>query len=215
MYHIPSALARSAGAALAAVVRDPAGVVAAAFAAERARAFLAAPVLIGAGITAYFLVPFEPPVWAVSAALVLSVFCLWSFRTTRLAPSSTAVCLILVGLALISLRVAVVSEPILPAQVGPAGMTGTVTRVERRPDAVRLTIRPGSFGRLKPEDLPDLVKVSVRTLDGPVSPGSRVSLLRHQSGRLPRRPSRARSTSSDMPSFRGSEATSLRWGRSR
>lgn len=177
MYHIPTALARSAGAALAAVVRDPAGVVAAAFAAERARAFLAAPVLIGAGITAYFLVPFEPPVWAVSAALVLSVFCLWSFRTTRLAPSSTAVCLILVGLALISLRVAVVSEPILPAQVGPAGMTGTVTRVERRPDAVRLTIRPGSFGRLKPEDLPDLVKVSVRTLDGPVSPGSRVSLL--------------------------------------
>jgi competence protein ComEC len=177
MYHIPTALARSAGAALAAVVRDPAGVVAAAFAAERARAFLAAPVLIGAGITAYFLVPFEPPVWAVSAALVLSVFCLWSFRTTRLAPSSTAVCLILVGLALISLRVAVVSGPILPAQVGPAGMTGTVTRVERRPDAVRLTIRPGSFGRLKPEDLPDLVKVSVRTLDGPVSPGSRVSLL--------------------------------------
>lgn len=177
MYHIPAALARSAGAAVANLVRDPAGVIVTAFQQERARAFLAAPVLMGLGIAFYFLVRVEPPLWAAPLALAFSGFCFWSLRRTGLRALCTVVCLAATGLCLISLRVALVDAPILPAEVGPAEMTGTVTRIERRPDATRLTIRPDSFGRLRSTDLPELVKLSARAIDGPVSPGARVRLL--------------------------------------
>lgn len=177
MYHIPAALARSAGAALAALGRDPTGMIAAAFGRERARAFLAAPVLLGFGIGLYFLVPFEPPRWVAPLAAAFAGFCFWSLRKSAFRPICLAVCLVVAGLCLVSLRIELVRAPILPAEVGPAQLSGTIHRVERRPSAMRLTIRPETFGRLNADDLPELIKVSVRALDGPVSPGDQVTML--------------------------------------
>lgn len=177
MYHIPAALARSAGAAFASFVRNPVGAVATAFAREHARAFLAVPVLLGAGIGGYLSVPFEPPFWAIAFLFLFVLFCMWVFKETGLRTLSVAFGLAATGLCLITLRVEMVGAPILPAQVGPAELTGTVLQVERRPDATRLLVRPDAFGRLRSDHLPERIKLSVRAVDGPVVPGSRVRML--------------------------------------
>jgi competence protein ComEC len=177
MYHIPAALARSAGAAVAGLVRNPVGSIVAACAGERARAFLAVPVLLGFGIGLYFLLTFEPPLWLPLIVMVLAGFSYCSLRATELAPLCLAGCLVAGGFCLIMLRVETVHAPILPAEVGPAELSGTVARVERRPDATRLTIAPETFGRLRSQDLPALIKLSVRSLDGEVAPGARVKVL--------------------------------------
>lgn len=177
MYHIPAVLTRWVGTVLMGLVRDPAGRLLAAFAAERHRAFLGAPVALGAGAGLYFSLPVEPAVWLPPLLAVLAAFSLWALRDTGLRLVSVAICLTAAGLLLAVLRTEWVDAPILPAEIGPAPLEGVVTRVERRPDAVRLGIAPESFGRLRAEDLPGTLRISVRKFDGPVRPGDRVSML--------------------------------------
>jgi len=177
MYHIPAALARSAGAALSALARDPAGVLTPELAREAARAFLAVPVLLGAGIAVYFLLPLEPswPWMIVAASLPLFLF--WALRDTPFNGVGLALLIAVSGFLLSAFRTEIVDTPVLPAEVGPAQLTAVVERVERRPDALRLLVRPEQFGRLRPEHLPARLKLSVRSIDGPVRPGDRVQML--------------------------------------
>lgn len=177
MYHIPAVLTRRVGAALLALARDPAGRLLQAFSAERQRAFLGAPVALGAGAALYFALPVELPFWLPPLVAGFAGFSLWALRDTGFRLPGIAFCLVSAGLLLAVLRTEWVAAPILPAEIGPAPLEGVVTRVERKPDAVRLSIAPDSFGRLRPEDLPGTLRISVRKFDGPVQPGDRVSML--------------------------------------
>ncbi|WP_417515161.1 ComEC/Rec2 family competence protein [Minwuia sp.] len=177
MYHIPARLTRRVGIAVLAMLRDPFGLLLGALQAERARFFYFAPVLFGAGIAFYFALPFEPPIGAVLAAAGFSLFAFAMLRHTVLRPACMALLLASCGLSLATLQTERVRAPILPAQVGPAQLEGLVRKVERRPNALRLVIRPESFGGLRTQDLPSTLRISVRSMDGPVQPGDRIRVL--------------------------------------
>lgn len=177
MYHIPAALTRRLGAAIVALARDPAGALLNLLAAERARLFNFAPVLFGGGIAVYFSLGFEPGPVSLAVLLALAGFAAVQLRRTPARLPALAGLLLVLGLLAAFARTEAVRAPILPAEVGPAELTGLVLAVERRPDAARVVIAPETFGRLKQADLPAKVRISVRSGDEGIEAGDRVSML--------------------------------------
>ncbi|ANK81276.1 MAG: hypothetical protein TEF_11060 [Rhizobiales bacterium NRL2] len=177
MYHIPAGLTRRLGAAAARLLRDPAGALAAALEAERGRLFNFVPVLFGGGIAVYFGLPFEPALPWLGFLAVLAMFAAVQLRATPIRLPALACLLVVLGLAAAALRTEAVRAPILPAEVGPTELAGEVLAVERRPDAARLVIAPDRFGRLRAEDMPQKVRISVRTGAEAIRAGDTVTML--------------------------------------
>ncbi|MEC9347405.1 MAG: ComEC/Rec2 family competence protein [Pseudomonadota bacterium] len=180
MYHIARAVTRRlAGGivALGGALANPVNALSALVEAERARLFLWAPVVLGAGIAAYFGLDFEPAPLPVAAALAVGLFAAVWLRDTALRLPAAALALVLAGLGLAVLRTALVAAPVLPAEVGPAMVAGTVEVRERLEDGERLTVRPDSIGALNAGDIPRRVRISIRTHGDSASVGDRVSVL--------------------------------------
>ncbi len=140
--------------------------------AERESVALWLPVAFGAGIAAWFVLP-----WAEQrlAAAVLCVGLALAGGLARLRPLLVAGLLALAGMGVAEWRSARVAHPILPARTV-ASFTGTVTGVENRADRrqVRLLVAPDADddpGNV----LPPLVRLTIRgKVD--VAPGARIAV---------------------------------------
>ena len=162
---------------------------------ERRRLPLWAPVVLGAGIWAFFALPREPSGWLVAAAVALPA----ALLTARLTGGRTAAPLLLAALALAAagfaaaaLRTAVVEAPVLTERLD-ATVEGRVAEVSRSrsdrrrvelvdlviyglpqaatPSRVRITLLEGDFAR--PLRVGERISVFAQLgpPEGPVEPG--------------------------------------------
>ncbi|MEO3430072.1 ComEC/Rec2 family competence protein [Pelagibius sp. CAU 1746] len=145
--------------------------------AERGRWPLWVPVLLGAGIGAYFWSPSEPPAWLGPAAVLTFLLTAWSLRR---APGLTLALLALLavaaGFALAQLRTQLVAAPVLERAWGPAELTAEVLASEPRTRGFRLHLRPLAMQGLAEDALPARLRVTVAGMAAAPLPGSRLRL---------------------------------------
>jgi len=142
--------------------------------ADRRRWTLWLPVALGTGIGLYFALPFEPAwPWAVVAAGLALI----AGAASTGVGAAGRVCLALIaaaslGFAAAKVRTELVHAPVLPRQIGPVGIDARVVEAEPRGNGSRMILQPVRIGRLKPEQTPALVRVSVRARSAVPVPGS-------------------------------------------
>lgn len=146
-------------------------------AADRERWVLWGPVGFGAGAALYFALHAEPPWWsglaAVGGAAVLLVGLRRWLAAAILALAGLVVAL---GFLVAQAETARVAAPILTRELAGAEVTGRVMAVERRPGAVRLTLRDPTISRLNPEETPKAVRIRISDRHPPPAPGAMVRL---------------------------------------
>jgi competence protein ComEC len=130
---------------------------------ESGRSFLWVPVWLIVGVAIYFALPVEPQTLAV-AVLLSGSACAYAFwRHSGIAGVVLfAVTMATAGVLIASIRSDLVAAPILEARVGPAGITGTLVEVERRPNAERYTVAVDAIGAIPASDLPARVRITAR-----------------------------------------------------
>lgn len=132
---------------------------------ERARWILWVPVLYGAGVGVYFLLPKEPPLpWlaAVCTALMLMAALVRWKQGKGL--SLFLLCLLLAcsGMTMAAWRTIEVAAPILNRTLLPQEVTGRIVEITTRPETSRLTLEEVHIQHLAPEETPLRVTVSLR-----------------------------------------------------
>jgi competence protein ComEC len=146
-------------------------------AAERERWVLWIPVGFGGGAALYFALRFEPPWWVGLAAVGAAALVTLGLRRW-LAGLVVGLGLLVVaaGFLVAQGEAALVAAPILTRELGSAVVTGRVMAVERRPGALRLTLRDPVVSKLKPEETPKAVRVRISDKHPPPAPGALVRL---------------------------------------
>lgn len=160
-------------------LREPvAAQLAAALETERARWFYWVPVLIGAGIWIYFLLPSEPQVWlALVPALIALVLRATLPRTTFLDLATAVAVLLAFGFALISLRAAWIAAPVLDRRLDDAVVEGRIERIEPRADrGVRVMLAVSRIDGVAAEQTPRRARIRVAARPEGLLPGDVVSL---------------------------------------
>jgi competence protein ComEC len=141
--------------------------------AERERWPLWLPVLLGAGIGAYFWLPAEPPDWLGPTLLVLAAALLkraWGARR-GFAAAAGGVALAL-GFAAAQLQSALVAAPVLTHRLGPVMVEGRIESVDALPEGARLVIGHLAIDRLGSQATPARVRVRLRHGDAAAIPGA-------------------------------------------
>jgi competence protein ComEC len=114
--------------------------------AERGRWFLWLPVIYGAGIGIYLSARDEPPLLLCLALFILAVVLRHILRLTALRLIvSTTLLMLASGLLSGKMRALIVDAPILTRNIGNAGLTGWIERVETHQKAFRLMLRVESI----------------------------------------------------------------------
>ncbi len=156
------------------------------FASERDRWPLWIPVFIGAGVTIYFALPVEPPVWlgGALAASTLAGFGVLRRRTQWAVPLLGA-SLLAAGLAVAQTRAHLVAQPVLERDYGPATIAGHVIKVESHARGQRVILEGVMLRELASNrETPGRVRVVLRRGDQ-IAVGDRIEVF----GRLsPPRP---------------------------
>ncbi len=142
--------------------------------AEQERLVLWLPVLMGAGIGFYFLLPAEPPLWAGPAGM-LAAGGLGLLGRRKASLSMVAAAAIAgapaFGFTVIQWRAALVAAPVLERPLGPTGVSGRVAALETLPSALRVTLEKPAIGGLLPNRTPEKVRVSLRGPQPDMAPG--------------------------------------------
>ena len=146
--------------------------------AEQERWFLWLPVMFGAGIALYFLLPEEP--WLSAAMLpvvaVLAVH-LTLVRGGVAALMTGALLAATVGIAAGKLRTEAMRAPVLERQIGPVDVHGFVELIEpRATKGQRLTIRVTALDKHEADARPYRVRVRTVTEAAALEPGDTVRL---------------------------------------
>jgi hypothetical protein len=148
------------------LVKDAEKYLADLVAGEHERWLLWAPVSFGIGVGVYFGLASEPP-----ALTGISIFAAAGLVSWRLR-ANLVLALVLLGIAIgaagfaaAQLRTHLVAAPVLEKSYGPAGVTGSVVRIEPRPDGPRVTLEQVSLNRIDAEATPALVRIKLRRGD--------------------------------------------------
>ena len=147
----------------------------AAWAAERQRLFLWAPVLFGAGNGLYLTLPVEPIGWAAPAAAGLCApAALLLRRHTAPALALAALALLAAGVAAADWRSERVRAPVLAAPIGPTDVSGRVVWVGAGAGPQRYLLDRVRIEGLAPAETPARVRLSVQSPGehGGASPGT-------------------------------------------
>src|SRR5688572_1074386 len=146
--------------------------------AEQERWFLWLPVMFGAGIAFYFLLPVEP--WTVAALLPVVAALAVHVTVTRGAMAALMTGALLataLGIAAAKLRTEAVRAPVLQKQVGPVDIYGFIELIEPRPTkGQRLTVRVTALEKHESHDWPARVRVRTMTETADLEPGDAVRL---------------------------------------
>lgn len=146
---------------------------------EAQRFILWAPVLMTAGIAAWFTGDVQPSVWA-SALMLLASAGIWVAAARRevtgVRIAAKAVTFFALGIFLIALRASVVAAPVVPAGLGTVTVTGVLEETEVRERDRRHLIRVETISRLSAQETPAKVRVIWRGDPGQARPGDTVRL---------------------------------------
>jgi competence protein ComEC len=145
---------------------------------EAGRGFLWLPVLFGAGIVIYFVLPAEPSAIALLlAASVLAVVARRSRDRVALFRVLTAVTAVAAGVTVAKLRTELVAAPVLPREMT-ANVTGWVA--EREASArggVRVLLKVRDMEHLASIATPDTVRITIRSKAASIAVGDAISVL--------------------------------------
>lgn len=132
-------------------------------AADSDRWVLWLPVFLGLGISIYFALPMEPPLWVGWGGFVLAG------GAARALPARPAALVPLLGLtavaagfALAGLRTELVSAPPLTERIGPTHVAGRVALVESLENGSRAVLERLQISGLGPERMPDRIRLTLR-----------------------------------------------------
>ena len=143
------------------------------FLAERERWSLWAPVLIGCGIAAYFVLPIEPEGWVGAALLIGSAAALWLGRRYNVvAFLALALGLLASGFSVAQLRTHLVAAPVLERPMT-AALSGRVRHIEAFARGPRVLLDEIALRNLPAERTPERVRIRLRAADVPAI-GSRI-----------------------------------------
>lgn len=132
---------------------------------------------MGCGIGGYFALPTEPPLWVgwvILAFFLCQAAILWRFGRLE-AVSLILLALVALGFSVAQTRTVYVSAPVLTRPIGPIQLDGRVSNVEPDGGRVRVTLDGLSMERLKPDQVPSRVRVSMSAGWAPMI-GQRVRL---------------------------------------
>lgn len=132
---------------------------------EQDRWFLWLPVFLGSGIGIYFLFPFEPSLAACLLALLLALSPIVFIRRSHpYFPAAVALAALFAGLALVKMESDYAATPRIEAGYGTGMVEGRLVKVEAHlaPDADRWTIVPSFIEGISSNQLPELIRLSVR-----------------------------------------------------
>lgn len=154
------------------------GAVARSLEAEREQWFLWLPVMFGAGIALYFLLPSEPAMLAAVlpavAALAAHVVAGRGGVASMLTGALVAIAL---GVAAGKLRTEAMRAPVLQRQIGPVDVYGFIELVEPRPTrGQRLTLRVIALEKHEPHEWPYRMRIRTLTEAPALAPGDAVHL---------------------------------------
>lgn len=158
-------------------LRSVAPWLAASFFGESDRWFLWSPVLLGFGVTLYFGLPFEPPLWAALVALGLSGAVLFPLRHKGAsAVLIAAIVCISIGFFAATLRAWSVDAPVLE-KTWTGELTGRLLETERtQKGALSVLIAPLAMQGLPGEAMPARVRLSIRMAGVDIAPGETLRL---------------------------------------
>ncbi len=147
------------------------------FLAERERWPLWLPVLMGAGIGAYFWLSVEPPPWLGPVLLLMAAgLGAAAWRGERGLAVPVALGALALGFVAAQLETRLVAAPVLAHRLGPVMVTGRLVALDPLPEGARLVIAPTRIDRLNADRLPARVRVRLRHGDAAALPGSWLSL---------------------------------------
>jgi len=139
---------------------------------ERERWVLWLPIGLGLGISVYFSLPVEPPLW-LGLGLAAATLILGLAGRSRQAALMTLIGLgaVSLGFAAAQWRTALAAAPVLTERMGPTGVSGRVVLVENYPDGDRITLDLLRITGLGPDRTPDMVRLGLRGNQPHLSPG--------------------------------------------
>ena len=146
-------------------------------AAEGDRWVLWLPVAFGTGVSLYFCLLREPDWWIGPAACGGGVALLLVLRRWfALFGAAMALLMVAAGFLVAQGHSERVAAPVLTRVITGATVTGRVMAVERRPGAVRVTLRDPVVSRLPPERTPAALRIRLSDRHAAPEPGSVISL---------------------------------------
>jgi len=144
---------------------------------ERGRWFLWLPVLYGAGIALYLGMAVEPPILLCLALFIVACVLRHFLRATALALIlSTTLLMLALGLLSGKIRALIVDAPMLTRNIGNAGLTGWIERIELHQKAFRLTLRVETLDSDRQAETPRRVRLRYHSKTPLPVVGSRVKL---------------------------------------
>lgn len=137
------------------------------------------PVMFATGIGLYFALPTEPGHGPAIGAFILSCIAATALRRRRgfLFMLALGAALVSAGFGIMQLRTATVAGPVLTRETGPVRVAARVVRVEPAEKGVRLTLDRVSVERRNGQNMPERIRVSVRSTKTRPIPGDRISML--------------------------------------
>ncbi len=145
--------------------------------AEGERWVLWLPVAFGAGVSLYFGLRQEPVWWGGLAAVGgAAVLLLAVRRWFALAGVAMALLMAAAGFLVAQAHTVHMKAPVLTRSIAGATITGRVMAVERRPGAVRITLREATVSKLAPEQTPASLRIRLSDRNPAPAPGSVVRL---------------------------------------
>lgn len=143
-----------------------------------------APVLLGAGVAAYFALPVEPVRW-LGATVLVQVTALWLVvrrKWPALSFVNVAIVLIVLGFTLAQGRTMLSAAPMLDRDSGVTRVEGRVEEITVSDSDSATAKRRVTLGDLKIEDMPEdltprTIRLSTRHMPPDLRPGERISVL--------------------------------------
>ncbi len=122
------------------------------------------PVFLGLGVSTYFAIPLEPPLYMGVLTLFILLIVAWLVRENRWALIMLlAVGTMALGFSAAQLRTASLATITLQHEIGPTNVFGRVIKSEPLPKGARLTLDSLQISRLQPFKIPQRVRVRVGT----------------------------------------------------
>lgn len=154
-----------------------------AVAAQRGRAFLWLPVAFGAGAATWLYLPVEPNLmWLLAPAVLLAAACLF-IKRIQIAPYivifANIFCVFMVGMSLCALRSEHVRAPVLSSERNTYHLEAfVIDDLSSSSDRPRLLLAPIRMDGVGPDKTPLRLRVSLRPgSNGDIRPGDSVSLF--------------------------------------
>lgn len=146
--------------------------------ADRDRWILWAPVCLAMGIGVYFLLMFEPPVWA---GAVVFILCLLGFLIAKsinnpaISYGLRCACLICsifsLGFTSAQIRTLYVTAPVIAKTISSATFKGQIKQIERFPSGPRVTLGELQISRTENHQTPATVRLRLRGSQPKLEPG--------------------------------------------